>query len=204
MQEQHLTKKERKALRREERRQESQKANRKSKVMTIFFWVVGLAVLGLLLYGGYTLLTAQKESLGEDFSIAVPIMDSRGHVNPGSPRPNYNSNPPTSGPHGSTINKGVHDEEFPDESLVHNLEHGVVWVSYQPDIPEEVVNELEDITKSHGKVVLTIRSANEKDIALSAWGRLDTFDVNPDGTIDKARIEDFIKRYRNKAPERVP
>ena len=53
------------------------------------------------------------------------------------------------------------------------------------------------------KVIITPREANETDIALAAWGRLDTF--NLDGkALPVERITDFIKRYANQGPEKVP
>jgi hypothetical protein len=86
---------------------------------------------------------------------------------------------------------------------VHNLEHGEIWISYRPGIPESAINELKSIVQSSYKTVLTPRSKNDMDIAVAAWGRLDKF--NLDGALlDRQRIEDFISRYRNKGPELVP
>ncbi len=200
-----LTKKERKALKREERKREVERASRKKKGIFLILWGGVILVAGALGYGGYYLLNSPEKSLGADYSVAVPAMEDRTHISGGSSRPDYNSNPPTSGPHDAkTTERGVHEEEVADEHLVHNLEHGEIWISYQPDIPESAIEELERITNGNQKTVLTPRASNEKDIALSSWGRLDTFDIGPEGVIDRKRIEDFIKRYKNKGPERMP
>ena len=118
----------------------------------------------------------------------------------------YNSNPPTSGKHWSDgqapVARGVYEQEFPDEALVHNLEHGEIWISYQPDIPDNIKEELRAIARDSYKVVLTPRAKNDTDIAVAGWGRLDKF--NLEGALDRGRIEDFIQRYRNKGPELVP
>jgi len=53
------------------------------------------------------------------------------------------------------------------------------------------------------KVIITPREANETDIAVAAWGRLDIFDIKND-TMPIERVKDFIKRYTNKGPEQVP
>jgi len=200
-----LTKRERKALRRSEKEQGTKRSTSRKKITTLGVLILVVGVAAILLYAGYTFTTSKKSSNGgDDPSVGVPIMESRNHISPGSPRPAYNSNPPTSGPHyAQTAERGVHTEELPDETLVHNLEHGEVWISYRPDISQAAVKELEDITRANKKVVLTIRSANEKDIAFSAWGRLDSFDVSSEGTIARARIENFIERYRNKGPEAI-
>ena len=127
------------------------------------------------------------------------------------PRPtaveDYNSNPPTSGKHwsdsGAPASRGVHEEELPDEVMVHNLEHGEVWISYKPNIPDNIKEELRKITRENRKVVLTPRSRNDADIALAAWGRLDKFNLDSK-PLDRQRLEDFIKRYINKGPELIP
>lgn len=55
---------------------------------------------------------------------------ARNHVPEGT-RVDYNSNPPTSGPHyESFYPAGFYEEILTDEKLVHNLEHGFVIVSY--------------------------------------------------------------------------
>ncbi|MDO8600841.1 MAG: DUF3105 domain-containing protein [bacterium] len=115
----------------------------------------------------------------------------------------YNSNPPTSGPHYATAAEwGVYKEELPDQVLIHNLEHGGIWISYKPDISEETIRELERFYEEWGrKIIVTPRAQNEADIAVAAWGYLDTFSI---AEYSKERIEKFIGAYRNKGPEFVP
>ena len=52
-------------------------------------------------------------------------------------------------------------------------------------------------------MVVTSRALNDTDIALAAWGRLDAFNL-ADGVLDEVRVKDFITRYVNRGPERVP
>ena len=59
----------------------------------------------------------------------------RKHVELGT-KVNYNSNPPTSGPHYEEWEKsGIYDQPLQDEKLVHSLEHGYVVISYHCDPP---------------------------------------------------------------------
>lgn len=115
----------------------------------------------------------------------------------------YNSNPPTSGPHFASPEEwGVYDKEIPDQVLIHNLEHGGVWIAYRPGINQETVKKLEAIAKDYGrKVIMAPRAANDADIALAAWTHLDKFSS---GEFSEERVRDFIKAYRNKGPEFVP
>lgn len=168
----------------------------------LFLYLVFLIVIALIAWGLIAAYQAGKPQ-GEDFSREI-LIQSISHIPEGSAHEPYNSNPPTSGPHYvKTAKTGFREEIIPDENLVHNLEHGDVWISFKPNISEAVKNELKDLAAL--KVVVTPRPANEFDIALAAWGRLDTFNVLGESLTEaeETRISDFIKRYLNKGPEKV-
>lgn len=126
----------------------------------------------------------------------------REHVGPGHAH-TYNSNPPTSGWHyHQPSDWGVYKEELPDEVLIHNLEHGGIWISYKSDTPEDIRKKLENFYDKFGrKIIVAPRSKNDADIALAAWNRLDKFSVSE---YSDERMERFIKAYRNRGPEFVP
>lgn len=57
----------------------------------------------------------------------------RTHVDIGS-KVEYNSNPPTSGPHYvNWVKAGFYDSTWDDRNLVHSLEHGYIIISYNCD-----------------------------------------------------------------------
>jgi hypothetical protein len=125
----------------------------------------------------------------------------RAHIAPGQPHPEYNSNPPTSGWHYATPARwGFYNDELPDEMLVHNLEHGGIWISYRDAGDAETVDALANLARSYrSKVIVTHRPRNDSRIAVAAWTRLMTLD-----RFDRDAIVDFINRFRNKGPEFVP
>lgn len=197
-----LTKKERRELRREERRKEAEGAKRLQAIKKAGWWLVVVAVV-VVAGVGFWVWAKRQAPKSPDFSRVFPEL-SRNHIQAGQTFRAYNSNPPTSGPHGSNpLARGIYDEEQPDGALVHNLEHGDIWIAYHPRTPEETVESLKEIADSYNKVIMTVRSKNDTDIALVAWTRLDAFNLE-DNPLDKKRVEDFIKRYRNKGPELVP
>ena len=128
------------------------------------------------------------------------------------------SNPPTYGPHhgfdsqGVDANPGitprptgVYTAEQPDEDLIHNLEHGHVWISYNRNLIsatdlaalEQLV--LDGSPNPNGGevgVILTPRAANDTTIVLASWARLLTLD-----NYDPATIRDFVETNRGQAPE---
>lgn len=195
--EQQLTKYEQKQLRKQEKQEmRTQKQKRKQFAK----WLIIILLVGILAAGLFFLLT-REQTKRTDFSISVPTQGAS-HVSTGT-TVNYQSNPPTSGNHwGTPLKDGLYDKEKPDEAIVHSMEHGRVWVSFKPSIPEETKQELIELLKNQPAVILTPRSQNDTDIALAAWGRLDAF--NLEGALDKQRILDFIQNYLHKGPEYIP
>ncbi|HEY5455952.1 MAG TPA: DUF3105 domain-containing protein [Acidothermaceae bacterium] len=48
----------------------------------------------------------------------------------------YAQNPPVGGPHSPHwLTCGVYTTPVPNENAVHDLEHGAVWITYQPNLP---------------------------------------------------------------------
>ena len=95
---------------------------------------------------------------------------------------------------------GVYSTEQPDEDLIHNLEHGHVWISYDPSlISTSDLSALETLVEDGGTdtgVVLTPRSNNTSAIVLTSWTRqltLNSFDANT--------VRDFVITNRGHSPE---
>lgn len=185
--------------------------NKKSRNFNYFIGVC-FAVVLLAAIGGLVLLSRNKGAtssteLGD--MVAPPAApNDRLHIRKGEEHVDYTTNPPSSGPHYAGVNSvdGVgpiecktYTQEVEDESVIHNLEHGVVWVSYQ-DINDKVLAEsLKSITEDYTKVVLSPRSKNDSKIAVVSWGRVLKLEA-----LDEQKIRDFIKLYRSSAaaPER--
>ena len=155
--------------------------------------VVILAIAGGIAYSRYRTAHLPGQFFPEQ---------GREHVAPGY-QFTYNSNPPTSGPHfGEPAEWGAYKEELPDQTLIHNLEHGGVWISYKPGIPDDLRQKLENFYTTWGrKIIVTPRTKNDSDIALAAWSRLDTFSASE---FSEERVNRFIKAFRNRGPEFVP
>ncbi len=125
------------------------------------------------------------------------------HISPLQAHPEYNSVPATSGWHYSDWSApakwGTYTDPLSDEVLVHNLEHGGVGIHYNCiDECEELINQLKEIANRAVKVILSPYPGMEKQIALTAWTFLDSFDK-----FDKERVEDFVRAHENSpnAPE---
>lgn len=160
-------------------------------------WLFGFAIMGLVVFGFYKLATKPTiPAPGESFTSL-----GQEHIQPGSSHPAYNSNPPTSGWHyPQPAQSGIYDTQFPDEQLIHNLEHGQIWIAYKPDLAKDQVELLADIAKSYGsKMIMEPRKENDSPIAIVAW--LHLFKLN---VVDEVKIKAFIDAYRGHGPESVP
>ena len=66
----------------------------------------------------------------------------------------YDRSPPAGGDHSNVWqNCGIYDEPVEDGQAVHSLEHGAVWITYRPDLPDEQVQRLHDLVGSGGYVL---------------------------------------------------
>lgn len=172
---------------------------RKNKIIKSIVWTA--AALILIAAGGWAIVAYNRYSSNNQPGALYPEQ-GREHVAVGAAF-QYNSNPPTSGPHaGSDAEWGVYDKELPDGVLIHNLEHGGIWISYKPGANPDVVSKLASIVKELGrKVIMAPRPANDADIALAAWTRLDKFSA---AEFSEERVRRFIKAHINRGPEFVP
>lgn len=112
----------------------------------------------------------------------------------------YAQTPPVGGDHAAAwLNCGIYDQPVPTENAVHDLEHGAVWVTYNPD---EVTGD--DLTALRNSVPNTYITMSpwpdlQAPVVASAWGA----QVELTGVDDK-RLGRFIRQYRQSpdAPER--
>ncbi len=166
----------------------------------IIWIIVGIAVLGLIGWGVMKFARGVPPQ-GPDQSVFYEAQ-SREHIEPGTAHPEYNSNPPSGGWHYPvTAKKQYYSEPIEDGYAIHNLEHGDIWIAYSTKLPQEIKDEFRKYAFS--KILITPREGNDTDVALVAWEHVDKFNLDG-GEIPDTRIRDFIKRYRNKGPEKIP
>jgi hypothetical protein len=109
------------------------------------------------------------------------------------------SQPPAGGPHyPAPWPTGVFSEEPADGYLVHSLEHGIIWVSYQPDMvtPEQLAALTNLVEDNRGDAILAPRSANDAPVYVMSWGRR----LQP-AADDIETIRRFISTNRDRSPE---
>jgi hypothetical protein len=120
----------------------------------------------------------------------VTVYNYTGSTHVGEPV-KYKENPPVAGDHAAAWqNCGFYDQPIPNETAVHSLEHGAVWLTYRPELPAAQVEKLRAFTERSGYVLVSPNVGQSKDVIASAWNH----QLILDG-IDDDRLEKFVDRY---------
>ncbi|MBO1756747.1 DUF3105 domain-containing protein [Allobranchiibius sp. CTAmp26] len=125
----------------------------------------------------------------------------------------YAVTPPVGGPHNATwMNAGIYTKPVSTERAVHNLEHGAIWITYDPKLSAAQVNQLvafvtkqsliaepalqqQGITGQENRYIdLTPWTSNSlpSPIVLSAWGH----QLRVTSPTDP-RMQKFVDTFRN-------
>lgn len=113
---------------------------------------------------------------------------SRDHTND---KVTYAQTPPVGGAHSPVWqNCGVYSQPIQNEHAVHSLEHGAVWITYQPDLPADQVQKLRDLVQNRSYTLLSPYPGLPKPVVASAWGLQLQLD-----SADDARLPQFIAKY---------
>ena len=111
----------------------------------------------------------------------------------------YEQTPAVGGDHaGAWLNCGIYTEPVPTENVVHSLEHGAVWVAYNPDdVSGDELEALQDAVPDTYSVLAPYRGL-DAHIVVSAWSE----QVELDGVEDE-RLQQFVDKFwqRGSAPE---
>ena len=115
----------------------------------------------------------------------------------------YSVTPPVGGPHNATwMNCGIYDQPVPSERAVHNLEHGAVWITYEPSLPQSEVSQLRAFVGKQTMVSpggapasryldLTPYPGLPSPIVVSSWG----FQLKVSSPGDP-RLQQFVNKFR--------
>lgn len=102
----------------------------------------------------------------------------------------YEMDPPAGGPHNQVwLNCGVYSEPQVNENAVHDLEHGAIWITYDPALPESEIATLRERTPAT-YALLSPYPGLDAPIVVSAWGAQLKFNE-----ADDPRLDDFITTY---------
>jgi len=108
----------------------------------------------------------------------------------------YEQTPPAGGEHNPIWqNAGFYEEPVRNETAVHTLEHGAVWITYDPDLPQDQKDRLREIVEGQDCLLASPYPGLDAPVVASAWGA----QMRLDGA-DDPRLQEFISYYR-KGPQ---
>jgi hypothetical protein len=109
----------------------------------------------------------------------------------------YEQDPPAGGNHNTgDLPCQAYDEPVPNELAVHSLEHGAIWITYQPDLPEDDIDTLRAQAR-RSEVIVSPYPGLDSPVVVTSWGRQMRVD-----SADDERIEQFVRVFINAtAPE---
>jgi hypothetical protein len=115
----------------------------------------------------------------------------------------YSVTPPVGGQHNAEwMNCGIYDKPVPSERAVHNLEHGAVWITYQPSLPQSEVSTLRSFVEGQSTLNPSGQGASRymdltpfpglpSPIVISSWG----YQLRVTSPTDP-RLQQFVNKFR--------
>lgn len=111
----------------------------------------------------------------------------------------YEQDPPVGGDHsGVWTSCDVYDQPVTTEEAVHSLEHGAVWITYQPDLPADQVTTLAGLAEGQDYALVSPYEGLTSPVVASGWGVQITAE-----SADDPRLQRFLTKYLQgeQAPE---
>lgn len=106
---------------------------------------------------------------------------------------------PAGGEHNSIwANCGYYDTPVPAENAVHSLEHGAVWITFEPDLGSDQIDTLRGFSRPAEKVLISPVEGQGSPIIATAWGhQLELTDAGD------PRLDQFVTEFAGSlnAPE---
>lgn len=126
--------------------------------------------------------------------VTVETYNASGHVQPNQ-RVAYDQAPPFGGPHDgiwAACGGVVYDQPVRTENMVHSLEHGTVWIAYDPArISGEALDSLREKVEGQSYMMLSPYPGLDSPISLQSWGHRLAVDSASD-----PRIAQYITALR--------
>lgn len=147
-----------------------------------------LVALGILIYSA-TATRSQPAAPAETIAgVKVYPGLARDHV---TGPVTYPQTPPVGGPHAAIWqNCGIYNAPVQNETAVHSLEHGAVWLTYQPTLPADQIELLKQLVRGHRYALLSPYDGLPSPVVASAWGV-----QLPVESASDPRLAEFIRTY---------
>lgn len=157
------------SARAEEKRRRQQPARNKAPWIWGGCIFLAIIIIGVFLFVQNQHQSTSSQSSSSDIKGVVTYSNlSREHV---TGRVNYPQVPPVGGPHYPIwLNCGIYDKPVVNENAVHSMEHGAVWITYQPSLSSADVQILRNLVHGHSYIILSPYPGLPTPVVITAWG----------------------------------
>jgi hypothetical protein len=186
----------------------------------MLIWIAAISVTLFALAGIVTFVALGQDDGGDRAAVPAALTDAGCDVTryPGQPPTHveeleegfeYNSNPPSSGPHsGQQPIFGIYTDPVEPLYYLHGLEHGGVAIQYGDDVPEDQISALSAWYQDepNGLIVSPRPQLPQRTVALVAWNAESARDrgegiVAACPRFDETAFDAFVEEYGFKGPE---
>lgn len=181
--------------RKEARRIQYEKQQRQWRITKMVIGAIALAVIVALSIAGFR--QYQQWQVTQDVDSYFGASDFVGNHNDQEPIL-YEQIPPTGGVHRTAWqNCGFYSEFINNENGVHALEHGAVWITYDPGLPQDQIDALAE-RANQDFILVSPYPGLDAPVVASVWGKQIKLEA-----ADDPRLDAFIREYR-KNPDNAP
>ena len=196
----------------------SDESSRRKRTWAMLAVVAGLALafavaalaFGYVGGGGKTDKAGLRKTLeaaGCTLKIAPALEGVHSVRDPSGTSPLWNTDPPTSGPHYQIpAIFGIYEDELELARVVHNLEHGGIYILYGKDVPDSTVAELRSFYESHKTwTIMAPLGRLGDEFALGAWvvdGDTHNGFLAKCTEFDQGAVSTFFRTLQFRGPER--
>jgi len=154
---------------------------------------VSLFAIGAIGYAVYLANSSAIPDRPEDIKgVTIAEYTSENHVTTDQ---TYSESPPVGGLHDSEwadCDGAIYDEQIRSENAVHSLEHGAVWITYNPDeISDADLATLSQYVADQTYIMMSPYAGQSSLISLQSWNHQVFVDA-----VDDPRINEFITLLR--------
>ncbi|HET7720944.1 MAG TPA: DUF3105 domain-containing protein [Acidimicrobiales bacterium] len=106
--------------------------------------------------------------------------------------------PPVGGIHNPVWQQcGFYAQPVQNDKAVHSLEHGAIWITYRPELPQAEIDGLAALARSRNYILVSRwESGLPAPVVVTGWGR----QLQLQSTADP-RMQEFIRIYAGQGPE---
>ena len=157
-------------------------------------WVIRGVIVAAIAALAAVIVLNQPEELEDPENVQAFEITETQHVNTAI---EYPQDPPAGGPHHPLWQEcGFYPVPINSENAVHVLEHGAVWITYDPALDEDSIDRLRDFA-GEPEVLVSAYPGLDAPVVASSWG----YQLRLEGA-DDPDLEAFVVNFKNRsAPE---